>query len=199
MLFQGQEFLEDKYFRDTAPLDWAKLQTWAGIHLLYRDLIRLRLNKDGQTRGLCGQHVEMIRVDSANKMIAGWRRVAVRFDRRPLRRRRDLRLQRDRPRTRAPFEHRGDRLAPRRRGHRALSRCHRDLREFLRFGEGRRRDFWSNRRRGAERRRRTRCRRPWSLRLRFAATRRRGADQPERRLDEELATRVHDKNPVAIV
>ena len=44
MIFQGQEFLEDKYFRDDVPLDWTKLTTYAGIHLLYRDLIRLRRN-----------------------------------------------------------------------------------------------------------------------------------------------------------
>ena len=52
MIFQGQEFLEDKYFQDDAPLDWAKLTTYAGIHLLYRDLIRLRRNWFNQTRGL---------------------------------------------------------------------------------------------------------------------------------------------------
>src|ERR1700745_3001494 len=52
MIFQGQEFLEDRYFRDSAPLDWAKLDTYAGINALYRDLIRLRRNWFDQTRGL---------------------------------------------------------------------------------------------------------------------------------------------------
>ena len=32
MIFQGQEFLEDKYFQDSVPLDWTKLTTYAGIH-----------------------------------------------------------------------------------------------------------------------------------------------------------------------
>ena len=70
MLFQGQEFLEGEWFRDTVPVDWDKQTEFRGIVRLYRDLIRLRLNKEGKTRGLCGQHVELIRVDDANNMIA---------------------------------------------------------------------------------------------------------------------------------
>jgi 1,4-alpha-glucan branching enzyme len=70
MLFQGQEFLEGEWFRDTVPVDWDKQEEFCGIVRLYRDLISLRLNKAGRTRGLCGQHVQMIRVDDANKMIA---------------------------------------------------------------------------------------------------------------------------------
>jgi 1,4-alpha-glucan branching enzyme len=70
MLFQGQEFLEGEWFRDTVPVDWDKQEEFCGIVRLYRDLISLRLNKAGKTRGLCGQHVQLIRVDDANKMIA---------------------------------------------------------------------------------------------------------------------------------
>jgi 1,4-alpha-glucan branching enzyme len=70
MLFQGQEFLEGEWFRDTVPVDWDRQEEFCGIVRLYRDLISLRLNKAGHTRGLCGQHVQMIRVDDANKMIA---------------------------------------------------------------------------------------------------------------------------------
>jgi 1,4-alpha-glucan branching enzyme len=70
MLFQGQEFLEGEWFRDTVPVDWDKQEEFCGIVRLYRDLISLRLNKAGRTRGLCGQHVQLIRVDDANKMIA---------------------------------------------------------------------------------------------------------------------------------
>ena len=55
MIFQGQEFLEDKFFQDSVPLDWTKRTTYAGIHALYRDLIRLRRNWFNQTRGLGGQ------------------------------------------------------------------------------------------------------------------------------------------------
>ncbi len=70
MLFQGQEFLEGEWFRDTVPLDWDKQEEFRGIVRLYRDLIKLRLNRGGQTRGLTGQHVQLIRVDDANNMIA---------------------------------------------------------------------------------------------------------------------------------
>ncbi len=70
MLVQGQEFLEGEWFRDTVPVDWEKHDEFRGIIRLYRDLIRLRLNRGGQTRGLTGQHVQLIRVDEANKMIA---------------------------------------------------------------------------------------------------------------------------------
>jgi 1,4-alpha-glucan branching enzyme len=70
MLFQGQEFLEDKYFRDTVPLDWGKLHTYAGIQALYRDLIRLRRNWFNQTRGLRGQHLNVHHVNNTDKVIA---------------------------------------------------------------------------------------------------------------------------------
>ncbi len=70
LIFQGQEFLEDKYFRDTAPLDWTRLQTYAGIHTLYRDLIRWRRNWFNQTRGLRGQYLNVHHVNDTDKMIA---------------------------------------------------------------------------------------------------------------------------------
>jgi len=70
MIFQGQEFLEDGYFQDTDPLDWTKLETFGGIHLLYRDLIRLRRNWFNQTRGLRGQHVHVHHVNNTDKLIA---------------------------------------------------------------------------------------------------------------------------------
>jgi 1,4-alpha-glucan branching enzyme len=70
MIFQGQEFLEDEYFRDSAPLDWGKLNSYPGINALYRDLIRLRRNGFKQTRGLRGQHVNVHHVNNADKVIA---------------------------------------------------------------------------------------------------------------------------------
>ena len=54
MLFQGQEFLEGGWFRDTVPLDWDQNDEFHGIVRLYRDLIRLRLNRDGFTRASAG-------------------------------------------------------------------------------------------------------------------------------------------------
>jgi 1,4-alpha-glucan branching enzyme len=70
MIFQGQEFLEDEYFRDSAPLDWTKLDAYAGIHALYRDLIRLRRNWFNQTRGLRGQEINVHHVNDTDKVIA---------------------------------------------------------------------------------------------------------------------------------
>ena len=70
MIFQGQEFLEDEYFRDSAPLDWVKLDSYPGINALYRDLIRMRRNWFNQTRGLRGQHVNVHHVNNADKAIA---------------------------------------------------------------------------------------------------------------------------------
>ena len=70
MLFQGQEFLEGEWFRDTVPVDWDKSQDFRGIARLYRDLIKLRLNRQGFTRGLCGQHVHVTHCnDPANVVV----------------------------------------------------------------------------------------------------------------------------------
>lgn len=73
MIFQGQEFLEDGYFKDTRPLDWSKLTQFAGIHALYRDLIRLRRNWFNQTAGLRGHHVHVHHINPIDKLIA-WHR-----------------------------------------------------------------------------------------------------------------------------
>jgi 1,4-alpha-glucan branching enzyme len=70
MIFQGQEFLENSYFRDVEVLDWSKLVTYAGIHTLYRDLIRLRRNWFNQTAGLRGQQLNVHHVNNADKLIA---------------------------------------------------------------------------------------------------------------------------------
>jgi 1,4-alpha-glucan branching enzyme len=69
MLFQGQEFLEGEWFRDTVPVDWEKQEAFQGIVRLYRDLIRLRLNREGHTRGLCGQNVQIVRADDSANLI----------------------------------------------------------------------------------------------------------------------------------
>ncbi|HAC92500.1 MAG TPA: glycosyl hydrolase, partial [Planctomycetaceae bacterium] len=66
----GQEILEDGYFQDTDPLDWSKLTTYSGIHLMYRDLIRLRRNWFNNTRGLRGQHINVFHVNNSNKVVA---------------------------------------------------------------------------------------------------------------------------------
>ena len=73
MLFQGQEFLEDGWFRDQVPVDWTKLGSHGGIRALYRDLIRLRLDRGGPSAGLCGQQLEVNHVNHAQKIL-GYRR-----------------------------------------------------------------------------------------------------------------------------
>ncbi|MBX3012996.1 MAG: alpha amylase C-terminal domain-containing protein [Caldilineaceae bacterium] len=70
MLFQGQELLEDRWFQDSHPVDWSKLERHGGIHQLYQDLIHLRRNLTGTTAGLCGQQVQVYHLDHANKILA---------------------------------------------------------------------------------------------------------------------------------
>jgi 1,4-alpha-glucan branching enzyme len=70
MLFMGQEFLENGHFADTNPLDWSKVATYAGILQLYKDLIALRKNSDGHTRGLTGEGVSVYHVNDIAKVIA---------------------------------------------------------------------------------------------------------------------------------
>ena len=70
MLFQGQELLEDRWFDDSRQLDWTKRETYSGIHLLYRDLIRLRRNLAGTTRGLLGENVNVFHLNREAKVIA---------------------------------------------------------------------------------------------------------------------------------
>lgn len=70
MIFQGQEFLEDGYFADSDPVDWAKATTYAGITDMYTDLIALRKNVGGKTAGLRGNHVNVHHVNNTDKLIA---------------------------------------------------------------------------------------------------------------------------------
>ena len=70
MLFQGQEFLQGEWFRDDVPLDWHMNEQHQGIVRLYRDLIHLRLNKQGVSRGLCGQFLNIYHVNDADNVIA---------------------------------------------------------------------------------------------------------------------------------
>jgi 1,4-alpha-glucan branching enzyme len=70
MLFQGQEFLENLWFADTRPVDWTKKDTFAGVLALYRDLIRLRRDLAGQTRGLRGNAVQVHHLNDVDKVLA---------------------------------------------------------------------------------------------------------------------------------
>ncbi len=70
MIFQGQEFLEDGYFQDTDPIDFAKATTNSGIVDLYTDLIGLRKNSGSKTAGLRGNGVNVHHVNNTNKLVA---------------------------------------------------------------------------------------------------------------------------------
>jgi len=70
MLFQGQEFLEDGWFQDADELDWDRADEHAGIVKLTARLIRMRLNRDGNTKGLTGKHVDVHHVNHEGKVIA---------------------------------------------------------------------------------------------------------------------------------
>jgi 1,4-alpha-glucan branching enzyme len=70
MIFQGQEFLEDGGWSDEDMLDWNKVISFAGIHKMYRDMIRLRRNWWNNTRGLHGQNVNVHHLNNTDKLIA---------------------------------------------------------------------------------------------------------------------------------
>jgi 1,4-alpha-glucan branching enzyme len=69
MLFEGQEFLEDGWFRDDKAVDWSKQKTFQGINRLYRDLIHLRRNLYGNTKGLTGPFVRVLQVNNQDKVL----------------------------------------------------------------------------------------------------------------------------------
>jgi 1,4-alpha-glucan branching enzyme len=70
MLFQGQEFLEDGWFQDSVPLDWDKSEEFSGLVRMYRDLIHLRLNRFGSTRGLSGSGLNTFHQNQADNVLA---------------------------------------------------------------------------------------------------------------------------------
>lgn len=70
MIFQGQEFLEDGWFASEDPLDWSKAETYAGIRQFYKDLIGLRRNLGGNTKGLSGYHTNFFHVNDGAKVVA---------------------------------------------------------------------------------------------------------------------------------
>ena len=70
MLFQGQALLEDKWFSDQDPLDWSRKDQFSGVFNQYQDLIRLRRNLTGRTRGLQGQHTQLLTLHEGDKVMA---------------------------------------------------------------------------------------------------------------------------------
>jgi 1,4-alpha-glucan branching enzyme len=70
MIFEGQELLEDCWFQDKVPVDWSRVENERGILGMYRDMIALRRNLLGKTRGLCGQNITIHHFDNGAKIIA---------------------------------------------------------------------------------------------------------------------------------
>ncbi|MDO7875675.1 alpha-amylase family glycosyl hydrolase [Hymenobacter sp. ASUV-10] len=70
MLFQGQEFVAYKEFNDNEPLRLHRAKENKGLVQLHRDLIRLRRNQDGRSRGLTGQHSRVFHVNNQDKVVA---------------------------------------------------------------------------------------------------------------------------------
>ncbi len=73
MIFQGQEFFEDGTWSDAVPMDWARKDTFNGIFQLYRDLVHLRRNLGGATRGLCGNSTVFHHLNNTDK-VGAWHR-----------------------------------------------------------------------------------------------------------------------------
>ena len=69
MIFQGQEFMEAGWFRDYVAVDWDQREDFHGILRMYRDLISLRLNRDGTTGGLASQFIQVVHVNDQQKVI----------------------------------------------------------------------------------------------------------------------------------
>ncbi|MGB3023364.1 MAG: alpha-amylase family glycosyl hydrolase [Candidatus Saccharimonadales bacterium] len=69
LLLQGQEFMQEGAFNDWKELEWDKAERFAGIVQAHRDLIDLRLNRRGTTRGLLGQSVAIFHNNPANHVI----------------------------------------------------------------------------------------------------------------------------------
>ena len=74
MIFQGQEMLEtrDFDFKTKTAVDFARASNpqVSGIVQMYRDLIALRRNLHGETRGLTGQNLNVFHLDDSNKTLA---------------------------------------------------------------------------------------------------------------------------------
>ena len=74
MIFQGQEMLETRAFGFKTPtnMDFSRTDDpkFKGIVQMYRDLIALRRNMAGDTRGLTGQNLNVFHCDNGNKTLA---------------------------------------------------------------------------------------------------------------------------------
>lgn len=70
MLFQGQEFIEDEYFKDDEALDWNQLKKHTGITRMVSDLIKIRTANSQESEGLRGQYTKIIHFNETEKVLA---------------------------------------------------------------------------------------------------------------------------------
>jgi 1,4-alpha-glucan branching enzyme len=74
MIFQGQEMMETRAFGFNTPtnMDFGRAddRRFKGIVQMYKDLIALRRNLAGKTRGLTGQNLNVFHSDNGNKALA---------------------------------------------------------------------------------------------------------------------------------
>jgi len=70
MLFQGQEFIEDEYFKDSEALDWNQQEKHEGITQMVSDLIKIRTEYKSESEGLKGQYTKVVHFDNDNKILA---------------------------------------------------------------------------------------------------------------------------------
>lgn len=68
MIFQGQLMNQGGWFSDNEPIDWTKEETNEGLLSFSTDIIRLRKNENGYTKGLTGQHVKTILNNNEKKL-----------------------------------------------------------------------------------------------------------------------------------
>ena len=70
MLFQGQEFIEDEYFRDDKGLDWDQQKKHRGINRMVHDLIKIRTEHKFESQGLRGQFTKILHYNENDKVLA---------------------------------------------------------------------------------------------------------------------------------
>ena len=70
MLLQGQEFMQGGNFNDWQALEWDRAERFSGIVQAHRDLIALRKNAAGKTKGLTGRSVTVLHENDNDKVVA---------------------------------------------------------------------------------------------------------------------------------
>ena len=70
MLFQGQEFLQSGWFQDTEELDWENTDQFPGIVRMFGEMVKLRVNANGVSKGLTGQDINVFHLNDTDKVVA---------------------------------------------------------------------------------------------------------------------------------